>query len=50
MNYKKLNRHARLEAYNNDVPFTYYYCGGRIRHNSAIVEAIAARRQFSYIK
>jgi hypothetical protein len=49
MNYKKQNRKARIEAYNNSVPFTYYYRGGHIRHNTAIVEAIAARRQFSYI-
>jgi hypothetical protein len=50
MNYKRLNRDARREALQNDVPFTWYDCGGRIRQNSAIVEAIASRRQFSYIK
>ena len=49
MDYKKLNRAARREALKNDVPFSWYDRGGRVRHNSAIVEAIAGRRQFSFI-
>ena len=49
MNYKRLNRQARIEAHNNSVPFTYYVCAGRVRHTSAICEAIASSRKFSFI-
>jgi hypothetical protein len=49
MNYKRLNRDARREAFQNDVPFTWYQREGELKHNSAIVEAIASSRQFSYI-
>jgi len=46
----KLHRKAFREALRNDVPFSYFAPHDRkvIRHNKAIVEAIASRRQFSY--
>ena len=50
--FKQLNRAAIREAITNDVIFCYFAPHDRkvIRHNSAIVEAIASRVQFSYIK
>ena len=50
MNYARLNREAKREALKNDIPFSWYQREGEVKHNSAIVEAIASRRQFSYIK
>jgi hypothetical protein len=46
----KAHKIAFREALRNDVPFSYFAPHDRkvIRHNSAIVEAIASRRQFSY--
>ena len=40
------------EALRNDIPFTYFEPYGKkvVKHNSAIVEAIASARKFSYIK
>jgi hypothetical protein len=49
MDYKKLNRAARREALKNDISFSWYDRGGHLRHSRAIVEAIAGRRQFSFI-
>jgi hypothetical protein len=50
MNYERLNRDARREALKNVVPFTWYQREGKVKHNSAIVQAIASNRKFSYIK
>jgi hypothetical protein len=49
---QKLHRHAFREALKNEIRFCYFAPHDRkvIRHNSAIVEAIASTRQFSYIK
>jgi len=50
--FKQLNRAAIREAFRDDVQFTYFAPHDRkvVNHNSAIVEAIASRRNFSYIK
>jgi hypothetical protein len=52
MSNKQLHKQAFREAIRNDVPFCYFAPYGKkvISHNSAIVEAIASRIQFSYIK
>jgi len=46
----KAHKKAFREALRNDVPFSYFAPHDRkvVKHNSAIVEAIASRRQFSY--
>ena len=46
----KLHKIAFRDALRNNVPFSYFAPHDRkvIRHNSAICEAIASRRQFSY--
>lgn len=49
MNYKRLNRAARREALQNDVPFTWYKREGELTNNAAIVAAIASNRKFSFI-
>ena len=49
MNYKRLNRAARREALKNDVLFTYYKREGSLTNTSAICEAIASNRKFSFI-
>jgi hypothetical protein len=48
--FKQLNRSAIREAIQNDVIFSWYDRKGDLKHNSAIVTAIASRVQFSYIK
>ena len=50
MNYKRLNRDARREALQNDITFTWYQREGELTNNSAIVEAIASNRKFSFIR
>jgi len=50
MNYARLNREAKREALRNDIPFSWYQREGNVNHNSAIVEALAGRRQFSFIQ
>jgi len=46
----KLHKIAFREALRNDVAFCYFAPHDKkvVKHNSAIVEAIASRRQFSY--
>jgi hypothetical protein len=48
--FKQLNRAAIREAITNDVRFSWYNREGDLRHNSAIVTAIACNVKFSYIK
>ena len=50
MNYKRLNKNARREALNNEIPFSYYKREGAVRNTQAICEAIASNRKFSFIK
>jgi hypothetical protein len=47
----KAHRQAFREALRSDIPFSYFAPHDRkvIRHNSAIVEAIASRREFSFV-
>jgi len=46
----KAHKIAFREALRNDVPFSYFAPHDKkvVKHNSAICEAIASRRQFSY--
>jgi hypothetical protein len=54
MNYtnKKRSRAAMREALKEDISFCWFSPVQRIviKHNSAIVEAIAYRREFSYFR
>ena len=51
-NLNKMFREARKEAIKNGVEFSYYVLPNNkiLNHNSALVEAIGARRQFSYFR
>lgn len=52
MTNKQLHKQAFREAVRGNVPFCYFapYTKKVTRHNKAIVEAIASRIAFSYIK
>ena len=52
INLNKISREARQEAVKNNIPFSYYPLPNNkiVNHNSAIVEAMGARRKFSYYK
>jgi len=48
---QKLHKQAFREALRNEIKFSYFAPHDRkeVNHNSAITEAIASRREFSYI-